>query len=133
MTTWNRIILFDGVCNLCNASIQFIIKRDKKNLFKFASLQSDVGKSLLAQHHIDGTKMDSVVYIENGKAFTESTAAIRVAGYLGFPWNLLQVFLIVPSMIRNVVYQWIARNRYKWFGKQDSCMLPDASLEARFL
>ncbi|MCB0503852.1 MAG: thiol-disulfide oxidoreductase DCC family protein, partial [Bacteroidetes bacterium] len=130
MTTWNRIILFDGVCNLCNASIQFIIKRDKKNLFKFASLQSDVGKSLLAQHHIDGTKMDSVVYIENGKAFTESTAAIRVAGYLGFPWNLLQVFLIVPSMIRNVVYQWIARNRYKWFGKQDSCMLPDASLEA---
>lgn len=133
MTTWNRIILFDGVCNLCNASIQFIIKRDKKNLFKFASLQSDVGKSLLAQHHIDGTKMDSVVYIENGKAFTESTAAIRVAGYLGFPWKLLQVFLIVPSMIRNVVYQWIARNRYKWFGKQDSCMLPDASLEARFL
>ncbi|MEZ5002602.1 MAG: thiol-disulfide oxidoreductase DCC family protein [Chitinophagales bacterium] len=133
MTTWNRIILFDGVCNLCNASIQFIIKRDEKNLFKFASLQSDVGKSLLAQHHIDGTKMDSVVYIENGKAFTESTAAIRVAGYLGFPWNLLQVFLILPSMIRNVVYQWIARNRYKWFGKQDSCMLPDASLEARFL
>lgn len=133
MTSWNRIILFDGVCNLCNASIQFIIKRDQKGLFKFASLQSEVGKTLLAQHHIDGTKMDSVVYIENGKAYTESTAAIRVAGYLGFPWNLLQVFLIVPSVIRNVVYQWIARNRYKWFGKQDSCMLPDASLEARFL
>ena len=133
MTDWNRIILFDGVCNLCNSSVQFTIKRDKNELLKFASLQSEVGEALLEKYNLKGDTIDSVVFIENGKAYTESTAAIKVARHLGFPWNLLQVFLIFPAALRNIVYQWIARNRYKWFGKKDSCMLPDASMQARFL
>ncbi|GAB5399489.1 MAG: DUF393 domain-containing protein [Aureisphaera sp.] len=127
------IILFDGVCNLCNSSVTFVIKRDKKNRFKFAALQSEEGKKLIATHGIDTHKVDSIILIENGKAYTKSTAALRVAKYLGGAYPLAMVFLIIPAFIRNVVYDWVARNRYKWYGKKESCMIPTPELRSKFL
>ena len=130
--TAERIILFDGVCNFCNASVQFIIERDPKAQFHFASLQSDVGQGLLRDHNIP-LDVQSIVLIENGQAFRKSTAALRIARRLSRGWPLLAAFMIIPPFIRNAVYDFIARNRYKWFGKQDSCMLPAPELASRFL
>ncbi|MBX2828376.1 MAG: thiol-disulfide oxidoreductase DCC family protein [Flavobacteriaceae bacterium] len=128
-----RIILFDGVCNLCNSSVTFVIKRDKKNRFKFAALQSDIGQELISHHGIDTDKVDSIIFIENGKAYTKSTAALRVSKYLGGAYPLMMAFMIVPPFIRNWVYDWVARNRYKWYGKKESCMIPTPELRSKFL
>ena len=133
MTTDKKIILFDGVCNLCSGSVNFVIKRDHKDVFRFAPLQEGVGLELMATYKIDPAKTDSIVLIENGKAYVKSTAALRAARYLPGLWPLLYGFMIVPRFIRNWVYDFIARNRYKWYGKQESCMMPTPELRAKFL
>jgi len=128
-----KIILFDDVCNLCNSSVNFVIKRDAKNLFKFAALQSDIGASLIEKYGIDSSKTDSIILIDKNKAYIKSTAALRVAKYLNKGYPLLYVFMIVPKFIRNWVYDIVARNRYKWYGKKDSCMIPTPELKEKFL
>jgi predicted DCC family thiol-disulfide oxidoreductase YuxK len=131
--TVQHIVLFDGVCNLCNASVQFIIHHDSEKKFYFASLQSETGEILLKKHGIDPAKTDSVIYITNGKAYTRSTAALRIASQLDGPVKLLSVFRIVPRFIRNAVYDCIAANRYRWFGKREYCMIPTKEHLSRFL
>lgn len=128
-----KIILFDGVCNLCNGAIVFIIKRDKKDLFRYAPLQSEIGKELASKHNIDLNLVDSIILVSNGKAVAKSTAALRIATQLSGGWPLLGIFLIVPTFIRNWVYDVIARNRYKWFGKKEACMIPTPELRSKFL
>jgi predicted DCC family thiol-disulfide oxidoreductase YuxK len=122
------IVLFDGVCNLCNGSVQFIIRHDTKDYFRFDSLQS---------HNQKGNRIpedyDSIILIENGKHYYRSTAALRITRRLNGLWKLLYIFIIVPPFIRNAVYDFIARNRYRWFGKQDVCMMPSAELKGKFL
>jgi predicted DCC family thiol-disulfide oxidoreductase YuxK len=127
------VILFDGVCNLCNESVQFIIKHDEEALFKFASLQSVAGQELLQQYQLPTSDLNSFVLIDNGKAFTKSTGALLVVKKLNGTVKLLYGLKIVPAFIRDLLYQFIARNRYKWFGKKQSCMLPTSALQSRFL
>jgi len=127
------IILFDGVCNLCNNSVQFVIKHDTENKFMFAALQSPTGQALLQQYNLPQQGFDSFVLIENEKVFLKSTAALHVAKQLNGPAKLLYGFIIVPAFIRNAVYNFIAKNRYKWFGKKDNCMIPTPALQSRFL
>lgn len=126
------VIFFDGVCNLCNASVQFVIARDSKNYFKFAALQSDLAVSKLANYSLQVKQGDSFVLLENGKVYEQSTAALRVAKRLNGLWPLLYAFIVVSPFIRNWVYKFIARNRYKWFGKQESCWVPTPELRSRF-
>lgn len=129
-----KIILFDGVCNLCNGSVQFVIKRDKKDVFRYAAIQSEVGEQLIAERHIDTSQVDSIILIEPGVAyFTKSDAALEIAGELGGLWKLTSIFKWIPKSIRDVIYDFVARNRYKWFGKQESCMIPTPELKAKFL
>jgi len=132
-TTQNGVILFDGVCNFCNGSVNFIIDRDKSGYFKFAPLQSEVGQKLLDQNGIDKTVTDSVVLIEDGKAYTRTTAALRIARKLSGYWSWFYGFTVVPSFIRDVFYNLFAKYRYKMFGKQEACMLPTPEIRARFL
>ena len=128
-----KIILFDGVCNLCNGAINFIIKHDPKGIFKFASLQGETGQKLLAQHNINPQETDSIVLIDNDQVSVKSSAALRIAKNLNQGYPLLFGFMIIPTFIRNGVYDFIAANRYKWFGKKESCMLPTPELRSRFL
>lgn len=129
----NHIILFDGVCNLCNNSINFIIRHDKKNIFYFSALQSEFSKSFFLQKKISLNQPESIIYIENGEYYTQSTAALRIARHLNGLYPLLYVLILIPRVIRNGIYKYIAKNRYKWFGKTESCMVPVKSLEKRFL
>ena len=128
-----RIVFFDGVCNLCQRSVQFILTHDSKATFSFASLQGDVAKKILSPHQLDTEQVNSLVLLENGKVYTRSTAALRVAKQLNGLWPILYVFMIVPPFIRDAVYNWIARNRYRWFGKQETCWLPRPEWKKRFL
>ena len=128
-----KIILFDGVCNLCNNSVTFVIKRDKKDKFRFAALQEEAGLKLIEKYHIDTSKTDSIILIENNRAYIKSTAALRVARHLGGLYPLSYAFMIIPNFIRNWVYDYVAKNRYKWYGKKDSCMIPTPELKAKFL
>jgi predicted DCC family thiol-disulfide oxidoreductase YuxK len=127
------IILFDGICNLCNSSVQYVIKHDPLALFRFASLQGETGKQLLKQYGLPENELNSFVLILENKAYTRSSAALIVAKQLTGITKLLYGFIIVPLFIRNAVYDLIAKNRYKWFGKKDSCMIPTAELKSRFL
>lgn len=127
------IVLFDGVCNLCSGSVQFILKRDPEGRFRFASLQSEAGRSLMTEHELDPDALSSVVVIEDGRAYQESSAALRIARHLPGAWKLLRVFVVIPRPIRDAVYRLIARNRYRWFGKTEACWLPTPELRARFL
>ncbi|WHY88761.1 thiol-disulfide oxidoreductase DCC family protein [Neobacillus novalis] len=127
-----RIILFDGVCNLCNSSVQFILKRDPNSTFKFASLQGETGQALLKKYGLN-TDSNSFVFIENEKIHLKSTAALRVCRKLTGAWRLLAALLIIPGFIRDPFYGIIAKNRYRWFGKKDSCMLPKPEWKNRFL
>ncbi len=129
----HKIILFDGVCNLCNGAVTYIINRDKKNLFKFAALQSEIGQQLISKFNIDTSKVDSIILIDGEKHYEKSSAALRIAKYLSGAYPLLFGFMVVPKFIRNAVYDYIARNRYKWFGKKESCMIPTAKLKDKFL
>lgn len=129
-----QLILFDGVCNLCNSSVQYVINHDKENVFLFAPLQSEVGQKIISNFHIDTAKTDSILlYSEDAGIKHKSTAALKIASKLGFPRNLLGVFLIAPVFIRNWVYDFIAKNRYKWFGKRNECMIPTPELKSKFL
>lgn len=128
-----RIILFDGVCNFCNGAVNFVIKRDKKGLVKFAPLQTEHGRQLLEKYNLPQLDMQSFVFIENGKVYLRSTAALKVCRHLNALWPLCYGFIIVPRFIRDGLYNWIAKNRYKWFGQKDSCMIPSPSIRARFL
>ena len=127
------IILFDGVCNLCNGAINFVIKRDTANVFKFAPLQEKSGSSLIEKHAIDPQKIDSIVLIENNTVYVKSAAALRIAKKLSGLWPLLYIFIIIPAFIRDGVYDFIAKNRYKWFGKKNQCIIPTPSTKERFL
>lgn len=129
-----HLILFDGVCNLCNSSVQYIINHDKKNLFLFAPLQSNIGKQIIDLHKIDCSNIDSIIlYHSSQRVYFKSTAVLKIAYLLSFPNNMFSIFLIVPVVIRNWVYDYIAKNRYKWYGKKMSCMIPTEELKDRFL
>lgn len=129
-----KIILFDGVCNLCNDSVQLIIERDKNDVFRFASLQSEVGQKLTTERGIDQEAMDSIILIEPGIAYYEkSTAALEISKHLSGGYSLLKYFSFLPEGFRNGVYDIIAKNRYKWFGKKEECMIPTPELKAKFL
>jgi len=129
-----QLVLFDGVCNLCDASVQYIIKHDKDNAFLFTALQSEVGQQIIKEFNIDTNKIDSIILYSNEHGISyKSTAALKIASKLGFPRNLLSVFLIIPTIIRNWVYDYIAKNRYKWYGKKEECMIPTPDLKSKFL
>ncbi len=127
------IVLFDGVCNLCNGVIKFAIKRDKKELLHFASLQSSPAKELMRQFELDENQLKTFVYIEDNKAYTRSTAGLKLVRNFGGLWPLLYGFIIIPKPIRDIVYNFISNNRYRWFGKEESCMIPSPEIKARFL
>lgn len=129
-----KLIFFDGVCNLCNSSIQYIIKRDKKDVFMFAPLQSEAAKNMPELQEADILKSDSIVLYEPRKGVSiKSTAVLKIGKHLGFPSNVLVIFRIVPRFIRDAVYDYIAKNRYKWYGKRAQCMVPTAEIKAKFL
>jgi predicted DCC family thiol-disulfide oxidoreductase YuxK len=129
-----KLILFDGVCNLCNTSVQYVIKHDKKNSFMFTALQSEVGQQIIKDYNIDTSKTDSILlYTPENGVVSKSTAALKIAQNLGFPQNVMSIFFIIPPFIRNGVYDYIAKNRYKWYGKKESCMIPTPELKSKFL
>lgn len=127
------IIYFDGVCNLCNASVDFIIKHDSQRKFRFASLQSQKGQAILKANQLNPEDYDSFILESGKKYFIKSTAALKVAGKLGFPIKLMTIFLVIPPVIRNGIYSWISKNRYKWFGKKETCRLPSPEERALFI
>lgn len=127
------VIMFDGVCNLCNASINFVIDRDKNRYFRYAPLQSETGQAFLEKHGRKTSDFDSIILVEGDTYYTKSTAALRIARKLGGGWPLLYGFVIIPPFLRNAVYNLIATNRYAWFGKQDACRMPTPELKSLFL
>lgn len=128
----SKVILFDGVCNLCNNSVKFIIKNDKCNIFKFAPLQGKYGIKIQNRYNINTTKINSIILIDGENIFTKSSAALRIAKDLRAPFFMFYVFIIIPVFIRNFIYDLIAKNRYKWFGKMESCMIPSNELKSKF-
>ncbi len=129
-----KLILFDGVCNLCNRAVQFIIKHDKKDVFRFASLQSSAGAQFVKDRGIDSQLVDSIILIVPGVAYyIKSAAALRIAYQFGGLWKALKIFEWLPARLRDALYDMIAKNRYKWFGKKESCMLSTPELQAKFL
>ena len=129
----NSVIIFDGVCNLCNSSVTFVIKRDKSYKFKFAPLQSETAKNLISKLNLSTDKIDSIILIENHKYYIKSTAAIRICKELGALWSLMYILILVPKPVRDYIYDIVAKKRYKWFGKKEHCMIPTKELESRFL
>lgn len=127
------VLFFDGVCNLCSASVQFIIEHEASPTIHFASLQSDLARQTLPPLGVDPARLESLVFVEGGVATTRSTAALRIARHLKPPWRWLAVFVVVPRVLRDVVYGLIAKNRYRLFGKKEACWLPSPALKARFL
>lgn len=133
MTDTRSIVLFDGVCNFCNASVNFLIDRDPDGRFVFGALQSEEGLAVLREHNLPEGYFDSIVLIEGDRVLTASDAALEISRHMSGAWPALRTFKIIPRPIRDAVYNWIAANRYKWFGKQDSCRLPTPEYRARFL
>jgi predicted DCC family thiol-disulfide oxidoreductase YuxK len=135
ITENKKIVLFDGICNLCNGAVVYIIKRDKKDVFRFAALQSEIGQKLINERNIDTSKIDSIILIEPGIAYyTKSSAAIKIMNEFGGLWKIMNVFnYLLPTSLRDIIYDFIAKNRYKWFGKKESCMIPTQELKAKFL
>ncbi|HEX2091883.1 MAG TPA: thiol-disulfide oxidoreductase DCC family protein [Longimicrobiaceae bacterium] len=127
------VVLFDGVCNLCNHSVQFILQHDPHGHFRFASLQSPAGQRLLREHGFPPGELGSVILVEGGHAYTRSDAALRIARRLSGAWPALAGLRVVPRFVRDRVYDWVAAHRYRWFGKREACMLPTPALRARFL
>ena len=126
------ILLFDGVCNYCNRWVNFIIRHDKKKKFRFAALQSEVGKKLLKQHNIS-KEADSVVLIYNEKVYLKSSAGLHILFHIGGIYSIPFIFVLLPEYIRDFYYDIIARNRYKWWGKREKCMIPNIDIKDRFL
>ncbi|MFK7812604.1 MAG: thiol-disulfide oxidoreductase DCC family protein [Maribacter sp.] len=134
MESGKKIILFDGVCNLCNGFVQLVIIRDKKDIFRYASLQSNIGKKLLLERKIDTETIDSVVLIDPGIGyFIKSDAALQIGRHLKGYRTISKLLNLIPSSLRNIVYDLIAKYRYAWFGKKDQCMIPTPELKAKFL
>ncbi len=129
----NGIILFDGVCNFCNNSINLVIRKDKRDYFRFAPLQSEAGKTLTEKFNIDTTKTDSVLLIENDVLYSKSTAALRIARKMDGLFPLCYAMIIIPKFLRDPIYDFIAKRRYKWFGKKESCMIPTPEIRKKFL
>lgn len=127
------LVLFDGVCNLCNGFVQFVIRRDPKAVFRFASLQSAFGRNQLMLHHLDPQALHSVIVIADGKMYQRSAAVLRIASSLPGAWPVLGVFRFFPRFMMDGLYNIVASSRYKWFGRQAACMLPDPALKSRFL
>jgi len=127
------VVLFDGVCNLCNSTVSFIIKRDKNKIFRFAHLQSESARTLLEKHQLYGKGIDSIVYIEKEKSYISSTAVLKIFRRLKMPYPLLYFLIIIPPFIRNAAYDVITRNRYRWFGKSGNCIAPASEYKERFL
>ncbi|UIR55018.1 DCC1-like thiol-disulfide oxidoreductase family protein [Sphingobacterium sp. SRCM116780] len=125
-----QLVIFDGVCNLCNGTVNFIIKKDKKDKFRFTSLQSEIGQSYL---RAIPSKSDSIFYIRNKQVLTKSTAALFIAKDLGFPYSLLTIFRFLPTTWRDNCYDYIARNRYRWFGKRETCEVPSEQIRKKFI
>jgi predicted DCC family thiol-disulfide oxidoreductase YuxK len=129
-----KIILFDGVCHLCNASVEFVIQHDKKDIFRFVTLQSDLGIAIIKHIGIDSKNIDSIILYEPGVAYYyKSTAALEIAKDLSGLFHYASLFRIIPTFLRNPIYDYVAKNRYKWYGKQVSCMIPKPEMENRFL
>ena len=126
-------ILFDGICNLCNQWVNFVIDRDIKNEFRFASLQSEVGQQILFKAGLPKDYLDSIVLIEKGKAYLYSASILRTMKHLNKLWPAMYILIAVPSVLRDWVYKWVASNRYSWFGKQKTCRVPTPEIESRFL
>ena len=129
----DHLLLFDGVCNLCNGLVRFIIRHDRRKRFSFAPLQSVAGQLVLQQHDLATSDFNTLVYFRKGDMLTRSTAALNVARDLGGGWPLAYAFIVVPRFIRDAVYDLISRKRFRWFGKRDSCMVPTPELHSRFL
>ena len=130
---YHRIIVFDGVCNFCNVSVDFVIARDPQKKYKFGTLQSDAGQAILRKCHLNTQDFETFLYIEKGHVFTRSTAALKVVRGLTGLWPMLYVFMVIPCALRDGVYQFIARRRYRWMGKRESCRIPDSTEQARFI
>lgn len=126
------VVLFDGICNYCNTMVNFAIRNDKKAKLRFAILQSETGIALRKKYNVP-VQIDSVIFIENDKAYIYTAAALHICKYLDWPAKFLYAFIIIPSFIATPVYKWIAHNRYKWFGKKESCMIPTPDVRNRFL
>ncbi|HKI49239.1 MAG TPA: thiol-disulfide oxidoreductase DCC family protein [Desulfobacteria bacterium] len=131
-TTPSPVVLFDGVCKLCNDSVKFILQRDSKGRLKLASLQSDYGRAILEKHGKSSDPMDSIMLLEGDRLTAKSTAIIRISKYLDGMWPLCMITLVIPRFIRDFLYDIIAKNRYRWFGKYETCRLPDPEFEDRF-
>lgn len=129
----HKIILFDGICNLCNTSVNLVIKKDKKDLFRFAALQSEIGKTYASKFNIDISEIDSILLIDQDKIYVKSTAALHITKSLSGGYPLLFSLMIVPNFIRNWAYDFVARNRYKWYGNRETCMVPTPELREKFL
>jgi len=134
MEVSKKIILFDGVCNLCNSSIQFVIKRDKDDVFRYAALQSEIGQELISERGLDTSTTDSIILIEPTVAYyTKSDAALQIGSHLKGCRTISKVLNLIPRVLRNIVYDFVARYRYRWYGKKDECMVPTPELKAKFL
>ncbi|MFN3197160.1 MAG: thiol-disulfide oxidoreductase DCC family protein [Bradymonadia bacterium] len=129
----NPVILFDGVCNFCDGAVQFIIKRDRSGVFRFGALQSEAGREILLKHGLPADHLDSLVLVDEGRVYMRSTAALRIARRLRWPWPIFYGLMILPRFLRDPVYDWIGRNRYKWFGEKAECMIPSPEVRGRFL
>lgn len=129
-----KIILFDGICNLCESSVQFVIKHDKKDIFRFVAIQSKLGQEIIKHIGIDISKMDSIILYEPGVVYYyKSEAAIRIVKELGGMYSFLSLFSVFPNAVLNYVYDYIAKNRYQWYGKKEACLIPTPELKAKFL
>ena len=129
--TLSPVILYDGVCKLCNRSVNIILRIDRQGRLKLAALQSDYGRRVLAEHGMKFDPLDTMMLLEGGRLAVKSTAIIRISKYLGGVWPLAMILLIIPRVIRDALYDIIAKNRYRWFGKYDTCPLPDPEFEDR--
>lgn len=127
------VILFDGVCGLCNYWVDFVLKRDRKGSFRFAALQSNAGRELLKAHSLPLVDLDSVVVITEGRVYERSAAVLEIARRLGFPWSIFWVAVAIPAPIRDFAYKFVAKHRYRWFGKIDTCRLPTPAERSKFL
>ncbi len=131
---FHKIILFDGICNLCNSSVIFILQHEKDPSFRFASIQSEIGKELLAWCGLPSDYIEAVILMDRGKIYLGSTATLQIGRKLKFPWTILSSLgLLFPKFVREWVYSQIAKHRYRWFGKRDVCMVPTGALRARFI
>ena len=127
------VVLFDGICNLCNGSVIFIIRRDAQAKLKFASLQSDYGAGQLKRFNLTASSLDSVLLVKAGRLFQKSNAALEIVAMLDGMWPALYVFKLVPRVMRDFIYEWVAKNRYRWFGKKEACMIPTPDMKSRFV